>query len=576
MTDLAIRSRVLTLTIVVLCACTGLKDAEEICTGPVRPIHEVQGQGSSSPLDGDRVTVRGVVVGDFQPKDQLGGFFLQDLKADEDPTTSEGIFVYASAEDVTIGDLVQASGRVKEYGDLTELTEVDEVTVCRSGKPPDPAQISLTRVDDLEPYEGMLVTLVDDLTVASSHDLAVRGQLLLAAGGRPFKHTNGDIPESAQGRRLLLDDGSPVENPPKLPYLDSSGTRRVGDTVSGLIGIISEQDDSHVLHPTIPPSFKSANPRAAEPPKVDGNLRVVAFNLLNFFTTFGARGASDADELELQRAKHVATISALAADIVGLSELENNGETAIRDLVDALNASAEEGDWTHVADPAGGLGDDVIRVGLIYRSQAVRPVGLPKVDRDPVFERPPFAQTFEADGERFTVVVNHFKSKSCRKATGSEKDAGDGQGCWNPRRVRQARRLLEFVAQLQAESGDADVLVIGDLNAYGAEDPIRALTDGGLIDLAAAHVPAAKRYSYVYGGESGYLDHALATPSLAERVTGTAFWHINADEPSFLAYDSPEHRRPDHRRPEHHHPDHRRPDPYRSSDHDPILVGLSF
>ncbi len=561
MTNLAIQIRALSMTLVLLCACTGLKDADQICTAPARPIHEIQGQSSTSPLDGERVTVHGVVVGDFQPKDQLGGFFLQDPRTDEDPRTSEGIFVYASAEDVTIGDLVQVSGRVKEYGGLTELTDVDEVTVCRSGKAPAPAQISLAEVDDLEPYEGMLVALPGDLTVASSHDLAVRGQLLLAAGGRPFKHTNGDAPESAHGRRLLLDDGSPVENPKQLPHLDATGTRRVGDTASGVIGVISEQDGNHVLHPTIPPRFKSANPRMAEPPTIDGDVRIVGFNLLNFFTTLGARGAADAGGLERQRAKHVAAISALRADIVGLSELENNGETAIRNLVDALNASAQEGDWAHVPNPAGGLGDDVIRVGLIYRPSTVRPIGPPKVDRDPVFKRPPFAQAFEADGERFTVVVNHFKSKSCRKATGPEKDAGDGQGCWNPQRVRQARRLLQFVAQLQAESGDADVLVIGDLNAYGGEDPILTLTGGGLIDLAAAHVPAAKRYSYVYGGESGYLDHALATPRLAERVTGAAFWHINADEPSFLDYNSPQHSRPD---------------PYRSSDHDPMLIGLSF
>ena len=420
-----------------LCACAGLKDAGD-CTGSFRPIHEVQGPAASSPLAGERVTVRGVMVGDFRQRDQLGGFFLQDLQTDDDPRTSEGIFVFAPrAAGVSRGDLVQVSGKVAEYSDLTELTDVETIAVCRPGEAPAPIPLSLTRVDALEPYEGMLVTLAGDLTVASTHELGAHGQLLLAAGGRPFKGTNGQAaagaggrpPEGGRmGRRLLVDDGSRIEGPSPPPYLDPAGTRRVGDTVTGLIGVMSEQQGIHVLHPTVPPQFTGANPRTAAPPPVGGTIRVASFNLFNFFTTLGERGASDTRELERQRAKHVAALSSLDADVVGLSELENNGEAAIRDLADALNAAAGEDLWAHVPAPTGGLGDDVIRVGLIYRPGAVRPVGPPRVDRHPVFKRPPFAQTFEAHGEHFTVVVNHFKSKSCRQAEGPESDAGTVRG----------------------------------------------------------------------------------------------------------------------------------------------------
>ncbi len=558
------------LALVSLSACTGLKkDVGEDCAGPYRAIHEVQGHGAASPLAGQLVTVRGLVTGDFQRRDQLGGFFLQEMKPDEEPQTSEGIFVYAPrAEDVKPGDLVQVAGRVEEYSDLTELTGVEAVSVCRPGEVPRPKPLSLADVRDLEPYEGMLVTLAGELTVAGSHQLGSDGQLLLAAGGRPFIRTNGDVPAGARGRQLLLDDGSRAQGLAMPPYLDGSGTRRTGDTVSGLVGVVSEQAGSHVLHPTAEPRFTAANPRAASPPAVGGSVRVAGFNLLNFFTTLGERGASNAGELERQRAKHVAAITALDADVVGLIELENNGEAAIGELVRALNAAAGAGAWALVPDPTAGLGDDVIRAGLIYRPAAVRLVGPAMADRDPAYKRPPVAQTFEARGERFTVVVNHFKSKSCRNVTEAEKDAGDGQGCWNPLRTRQARRLLELVARLQAESGDADVLVIGDLNAYGAEDPIRALTAGGLIDQVAAHVPPAERYSYVYRGRAGYLDHALTTPSLAGRVAGAAIWHINADEPIVLDYRGGD--------TEHDPPRLYRPDPYRSSDHDPVLIGLDF
>ena len=80
------------------------------------------------------------------------------------------------------------------------------------------------------------------------------------------------------------------------------------------------------------------------------------------------------------------------------------------------------------------------------------------------------------------------------------------------------------------------MIVIGDLNAYGAEDPVDVLTTGGLVNQVALADPAD--YSYVFDGESGYIDHALATPSLSSQVAGTAHWHINADEPSIIDYNA--------------------------------------
>ena len=163
-----------------------------------------------------------------------------------------------------------------------------------------------------------------------------------------------------------------------------------------------------------------------------------------------------------------------------------------------------------------------------------------------------------ATGEVFAVVVNHFKSKGSCPASGPDVDTG--QGCWNAKRVAQAEGLLDFVDQLRAADGDA--LVIGDLNAYGEEDPINALTAGGLADLVA-RVPAASRYSYIFDGEAGYLDHALAIEAFGQRVTSVTIWHINADEPSVLDYNT-----------EFKTQDLYAPTPYRSSDHDPVVVGL--
>ena len=558
--------RHLYLSALLLATLWGCSSRNSGCDGTPRPIHDLQGPGTVSPLAGQQVAVRAVVVGDFQGEDRLGGFFVQEARADADPLTSEGLFVSSpNGPDVAVGDVVEIVGRIEERAGLTELTGVASIRICRSGEPLQPTPLSLSEAD-LEPYEGMLVSLEGEHTVAGTHLLGSAGQLLVARGGRLFHFTNSEaVKPTSEALRLPVDDGSRIENPAAPPFLGADGTRRVGDKVYDLTGVISQGEDGHVLVPTTSPRFASANPRPTAPPEVGGTSRIASFNLLNFFSTLGERGAADADELERQSAKHVAAIAALDADVVGLIELENAGDAALQFLVDALNAELGDATWAAVPAPAGGLGEDPIRVGLIYRPAVASPVGATVADHHPVFKRPPLAQTFQLRGERLTVVVSHLKSKRCGDAEGADEDAGDGQGCWNALRTQQARRLSELIGELQVASGDPDVLVLGDLNAYGAEDPIRTLIDGGLIDQVAAHVPPSERYSYVFSGASGYLDHALTTASLDQRVTGVAFWHINADEPPFLNYKTGTHPAELYR-----------PNPYRSSDHDPVLIGLDL
>jgi uncharacterized protein len=237
----------------------------------------------------------------------------------------------------------------------------------------------------------------------------------------------------------------------------------------------------------------------------------------------------------------IAALGVIDADVVGLIELENNGSTAIGDLVGRLNVGLGAPTYAALPDPAF-VGDDDIKVGLIFKPGRVTPIGQ-ALSADPaqdpayaVFDRPPVGQVFEAGDQRFAVVVNHFKSKGCGDASGANADQGDGQGCWNARRVEQAEALLAFIEEVQRESGVQDVLVLGDLNAHGEEDPMDALGAGGLSDLLAEHVPEERRYSYVFAGEAGHLDHALATPPLAEKVAGATIWHINADEAQALDY----------------------------------------
>ncbi len=116
-------------------------------------------------------------------------------------------------------------------------------------------------------------------------------------------------------------------------------------------------------------------------------------------------------------------------------------------------------------------------------------------------------------------------------------------------------------------STDSDVLVIGDLNAYGEEDPIDVLRDNGLVDQLARFVPDP--YSFVFDGQSGRLDHALASSTLNSQVTDVTEWHINSDEPRILDYNL-------EFKGAGQSPDLYTPTPYRSSDHDPVIVGMNL
>ena len=347
------------------------------------------------------------------------------------------------------------------------------------------------------------------------------------------------------------------------------------------------------------------NPRPASPEPVGGNLRVAAMNTLNFFLTLDqppgpldnkcgpaqnieCRGA-DADqptEFTRQRDKLLAALGGLDADVIGLNELENTtGVDPLGDptngIVAGLNAIYGPGTYDYI--DTGTIGTDAIRVGLIYRPSRVTPVGgfevLDSTD-DPRFidtkSRPALAQTFEDvnNGARFTVVVNHLKSKGSDCNDVGDPDLGDGQGNCNGTRTLAAQALVDWIATDPTGSGDPDFLIMGDLNSYAQEDPIDAVkagsddTPGTGDDFAnlISHFLGTYAYSYTFDGQAGYLDHSLASSSLFPQVTGAADWHINSDEPDVLDYDTSFKPAAQDALYE--------PNAYRSSDHDAVVIGL--
>ncbi|RYG67288.1 ExeM/NucH family extracellular endonuclease [bacterium] len=543
----------------------------------VTTIPIIQGKGDATTMAGQLVTVEGVVTGDFQWREQLSGFFIQDVKGDGDPATSDGIFVHVNARskadgiDVKVGDRVKVTGEVAEFDNETQIAQVAAIDILGQEKLPAPVALTLPLAtgSSFENVEGMLVTFPQKLTVSNNYELDTYGSLGVSLD-RLFVPTNlkalGEKSEDEALRSFILDDGSDAKDPEATPYLDANGSRRTGSSVSGIIGILSYGHKSYRVHPTTAPVFEETNPRPVAPAAVGGTLKVGAANVLNYFTSFQdanprARGAKNAEEFARQSAKVIAELRGLDADVLGIMEVQNNGNEAIGDIVTKLNAAYGTETYAYINDDPQAIGTDLIKVALIYKIAAVTPRGNPVVKKDAAFERYPLAQTFvsKANGAVFTVVVNHFKSKSPGRET---VDIDKGEGAFTQRRISQAKSLLEFVNSLKQSTGDPDVLAIGDLNSYAEESPILALREGGLSHLNLL-VPTADRFSYVFGGRSGSLDHAVATPELAKQVTGFAEWHINADEPVFMEYGKLT-------------AENFKANPYRASDHDPLLVGLNL
>ncbi|WP_318241519.1 ExeM/NucH family extracellular endonuclease [Cellulomonas avistercoris] len=596
-------------------------------------IAEVQGTGDASPLVGTTVTTSGVVTASY-PTGGLDGYVLQTPgSGGGDPaarTGSDAVFVYSPSTvgQVTTGQHVQVTGVVAEFNGLTQVTvasggvevlaAADVPTAVSGAWPADAAA--------REALESMLFVPTGDLTVADTYSTNQYGEVALATGttpllqptevGRPGSPEAAAAAADNAARKVVLDDGATTNflgsgnGGLTPPYVSLENPVRVGAAVQVMEPLVVDyRNSAWKLSPTArvvaggPAPVTFENDRTVAPEPVGGDLSVASFNVLNYFTTLGdedgscvaytdpsgepvtvregcdQRGAWDGDDLARQQAKIVAAITALDADVVGLLEIENSArvdgvpDEALATLVDALNAAAGAGTWAYVPSsqelpPA--AEQDVITNAIIYRPAAVAPSGPSRALGDQSGDdqafgnaREPIGQVFApADGgEPFLVVVNHLKSKGSAGPWPGDGDAGDGQGASNESRVRQTTALRDWVPTVQGEA--QAVALVGDFNAYTREDPLQVLYDAGYVDAVAALAPG--QYSYSFGGLSGSLDHVLLNEAAAARATGADVWEINAEESIALEYS----------RYGYHGTSFHAPDPYRSSDHDPVVVGLA-
>ncbi len=534
-------------------------------------IPQIQGTGTTSTYSGQTVKTTGVVTAKFIGTGKINGYFLQDETEDGNTATSDGIFVYSTTDNVTVGDKVQVTATVSEYNGRTQLSNVSAKTLISSNVTITPAKVqyngsSFTK----EQYEGMLVEFNQTLYVTNNSGLQQYGQLSLSPF-RKYNPTNQFYPATAEcinlasqnaGSTFLLDDGLTSTYPATLLFADASSTRRTGERIKNLKGIVDDVSGSMVVYPYQTPQF-FGNPRPATVSNLGNyNLKVCAFNVEYYLTTnYGqGYGANNTIEAARQHTKIMAALLAIDADIYGLIEIEQ-GQDALIKLVSALNTATVAGRFAYIND-GGTINGTYTKVGYIYRTDKVTPyLNLQNNNSvGPTNRKKAQAFTLKSNNQRFIFSLNHFKAKSgCSSASGGDADSGDGQSCYNYTRVNEANSTISNSTTWKNYYGDNDVLIMGDLNAYGREDPVKTLINAGYADLHRAF-HADSSYSYMYNSEAGYLDNALVSPTMLPQVSGMQVFHINADEPGMFGYAETNYQ----------------PDMYRCSDHDPVVVGLAL
>ena len=553
---------------------------------------------------------------------------------DEGRASSDALFVYAgkNGQVPAPGTCVRVTGTVGEFpatsatGNPQSLTQLSatgfaQVDGCEAVAP---TPVTGVPADgQAEPYESMLLAPQGTWTITDNYQTNQYGTLALTPGPEPLRSATDVVApgqaardyEAANAARVIaLDDGTNTNllkgAATEVPYayLANGAPARVGYHVSfdGPV-VLEPRHGSFVFQPTSmvaghpdrsPVTITGQRPGA---PTVGGDTRVATFNVLNYFSDLGVdeagctgypdrtgafvtakkcrvRGAFSREAFANQQAKIVAAINALGADVVALEEIENplavgsgtDRDASLARLVDALNEAAGAGTWAYVPSPPIIPADeDVIRVAFIYKPARVSPVGSSVIHDDPAFTglaRQPLAQEFarvsleRAAAPTFVVIANHFKSKGSvpEGAPAGNADNGDGQGNANAIRVAQARALASFAARY----ADKPTLLVGDFNSYSQEDPIKALEGAGW-----ARVSGAGPASYVYSGRSGSLDHVFANAAAEPLLAGVTSWAVNAQESIAFEYS---------RAGMNAHLSVEADNPYRSSDHNPEIIGLTL
>lgn len=517
-------------------------------------IHDIQGKSHISSYDNQKVHgVEGVVTAV-----DTYGFYMQDINPDNDPATSEGIYVYKKGAGVTVGDAVVVSGEVEEFvgpgyaekfkTDLTttEIKASEVIVKAHNVERPQaivlgenglqiPAEIidndafgvfdpSEDAIDFYESLEGMLVTAPAPTIIA------------------PQKHGNLYVKVDNGTNKVTTKFGTPLLqannlNPERLSIKVSRDyVAKVGDQFTGdITGVVGYDYGAYRVTPTVElptitdGGFKQVG--TSIQPRL-GKLTVATFNIENF----SANEKETSDE-KVQKLAYAIKYNLRMPDIIGIQEMQDNNGTvndgttdasqSAQRLIDAIqDVHGPKYEYVEIApqnNVDGGAPGANIRVGFLYNPSRVKLAKHPKLleqnvvrigENSEVFAdtRKPLAAEFVFQGEPIVVISNHFNSK-----LGDASPFGKVQPLVlqsEEKRVAIAKEVNAFVTDIQKRHKDAPVVVLGDMNDFEFSKPL-AVLKGDIMQNMLETVPAENRYTYIHEGNAQVLDHIFVTNNLA-------------------------------------------------------------
>nr|WP_106181445.1 endonuclease/exonuclease/phosphatase family protein [Prauserella shujinwangii] len=395
---------------------TGGPEPEPVATR----IYEVQGTTRLSPLDGELVSVPGVVTA-LRTFGSSRGFWLQDPDPDTDPRTSEALFVYTGSTTPAVapGDTLTVTGTVQEYypdnpatsdfQSLTELTGARWTVESRGGAVPEPLAVGPDTVPGtLAPQPGGNIeelplrpgTYALDFWESHESELVQVSDVRLVSRSTDYNElyvtTKPDEHPSARGGTLYLGYDRPNTGILKIESLIPFSQRpfptaNTGDVLTGVTSGPVEYDrfGGHTLLASVLGEVKDNGlERETTRKQRRGELAVATYNVENLFA---ADAQAKFDALAEGVVEHLAT-----PDIVTLEEVQdNNGpsgngdgvvaaDETLRRFTDAIVAAGgPRYEWRQI-DPRdrtdGGQPGGNIRVGFLFNPHRVSFVDRPGGD----------------------------------------------------------------------------------------------------------------------------------------------------------------------------------------------------
>ena len=572
----------------------------------VKNIGEVQGESHESPLVGKEVVINNVVV----TKTDKTGFYVQDKVSDNNPRTSDAVYV-ASAEKVESGDLLKVQGTVKEgymeeysvkpgqtfkkpAGSLT-VTQIINATITKLGKADLPKALNIS--------EKMPKDIVDNTptkynpeTEALDYWESLEGMRVEVTKpkvtGPQYKGDIYVLPGDYKGQKLNNIGGvnlrPGVQNTEVLPItVGNSFVAKAKDYFNeNITGVVTYKNKTYKIDPIDPNALKGLlqdGGLTREVSKIypsEDKLTIASYNIENF--SANNNGHDETPEEKVDKIANSFIKEVHSPDIITLIEVQDNNGGVNDGTVDGVKSGEKlaqrikslggpDYKYTEIAPvdgKDGGKPGANIRVAYLYNPKRVTLIGKEKggseeaarfvnghLEKNPAridpksvhFEKVRKSLAAEFEFKGERIVVIANHLKS---KLGDDAIYGSNQPSvenTKAKRIEEAKILNAFIKEGLRQNPNLKFVLTGDFNDFEFSDSVKTIVGNELVNLMAEH-EQGDRYSYFYRGSNQSLDNILISKNIKDKVVFSPV-HINA---SFME----EHGR--------------------ASDHDPVVVQIDF